>query len=70
MSATIAVKNDKDGIKHEPNDEASPSITDAKPIQTAEDAYFNTFKLILFLLNALIAICLVIPLVVLIWMQA
>lgn len=70
MSATIAVKNDKDGIKQEPTDEPSSSITDAKAIQTPGDAYFNTFKLILFLLNALIAICLVIPLVVLIWMQA
>jgi hypothetical protein len=69
MSIKVAVKNDKDRIEHELNHEYSPSITDAKQIQESKYDYFNTFKLILFLVHFLIAISLVIPLVVLIWMQ-
>jgi len=69
MSFTVAVKNDKDKIEDELNHEHSTSITDAKQIQAPEYDYFNKFKLILFLLHFFVAICLVIPLVVLIWVQ-
>jgi hypothetical protein len=63
ISVTVTVKNDKDGIEH------TTSITDAKQIQPPEYDYFNTLKLFLFLLHFFVAISLVIPLVVLIWMQ-
>ena len=69
MSSKIGLKNDKDGVKNELNDEHSPPISDTKHVQAPEDIYFNTFKLIIFLLNALVAISFVIVLVVLIWMQ-
>jgi hypothetical protein len=69
VSATVAVKNDKDGIANELNHEHSPSNTDAKQIQPPESDYFNKFKLILFLFHFCLAICFVIILVVLIWMQ-
>ncbi len=69
ISVTVAVENDKDRIEHELNHEHSTSITDANQIQAPEYDYFNTFKLILFILHFFVAISLVIPLVVLIWMQ-
>ncbi|CAF3364425.1 unnamed protein product [Rotaria socialis] len=60
-SPTIGLEKSKDGSDHQSNDEQQD--------QTNGHGYLNKLKLILFLLNFCFAISLVIPLVVLIWMQ-